>query len=730
LTHFRERFRKRTRKRIKEKSIFPQYCKAGQDSLNLEMQKFGVAPWKRIPFLRILLPMIAGIVVQFYLYIPTWWALSILIVGVLLILSAKLFKTAKLFKLIWAPGLGSYLAFFALGSILVNVKDIHNDKNWIGNYYQTGDAVIITLKEPLVEKPKSYKAIADFESLIKNGTAKKVKGKLLVYFQKDSLKPFLDYGSQVLIKIPLQPILNSGNPGGFNYKRFCAFQDIHHQVFLKQGDYIVLNTTNKNWFEKLLIDVRSGVLSTLKKYIIHKNEVAVAEALLIGYRDDLDRELVQSYSNTGVVHIIAISGLHLGMIYGMLILLFRPFKHKKWNRIIQPMVILFVLWMFTFLAGAVPSILRSAVMFTCIVMGEMLSKRTSIYNTLAASAFILLLINPFYLWDVGFQLSFAAVLSIVAFSKYVGNWFYFKNKLLRTVWGLSAVTLSAQVLTLPVILYHFHQFPNLFLFTNLLIVPLSGLILFAELFLLIVSVIPFVGEYVGRAVEWLVWLMNTLIERTDRIPFAVTDGIQLSVLQAICIYFVLVCGAAWLLRKNKQMLFACCGSMIIFLALRGIEIIRINQQQKIIVYNIPKFTAIDVIEGNKFIFIGDSTLLGDGFLKNFHLRPSRIVNRIDEGLLPDLFTSSQMISSNRKKVIIIDRPLAGAPSNRIKADAIIITKNPQLYISQLVKVYDCDLLVFDATNPPWKIRLWKKDCDSLHLRHHSVPEQGAFEMDL
>src|SRR5438128_11996129 len=127
------------------------------------MQKFGIAIWKRVPFLRILLPMIGGIIIQFYLSIPSGWILSSLVAGILLLLSSKLMRTAKLFRLIWTSGLGSHLAFFALGSLLVNANDIRNDADWIGHHYQTGDVLIVTIKETLVEKPGSYKALAVIE---------------------------------------------------------------------------------------------------------------------------------------------------------------------------------------------------------------------------------------------------------------------------------------------------------------------------------------------------------------------------------------------------------------------------------------------------------------------------------------------------------------------------------------------------------------------------------------
>jgi competence protein ComEC len=695
------------------------------------MQQFGVSTWKQTPFLRILLPLIAGILFQFHLQLSPGCIWLIAGLGIATLLLSKTFTLPKLYFLRWIAGIGFNLLFFGLGAILLNFKNIENDPGWINHHYEATNAVIVTIQEPLVEKPKSYKALAVIESIIKNDSIKEVRGNMLLYFQKDSTKPTLKYGSQLIIYKPLQPITNSGNPGGFDYKRYCAFQDIYHQAFLKTGDYKILSTTKTNWLNQSLISARLWVLTILRKYIKEKNEVAVAEALLIGYRDDLDKELVQSYSNTGVVHIIAISGLHLGMIYGVMVWMFGLFKKRKWNRFIKPITILPVLWLFTFIAGAVPSILRSAVMFTCIIVGESMSRKTSIYNTLSASAFILLLINPFFLWDVGFQLSFAAVLSIIAFSKPVAKWFYFQNKLLSGTWKLAAISLAAQVLTLPIVLFHFHQFPNLFLLTNIIIVPLSGLILFAEILLLLLSFIPFLAELWGKAVEWMIWIMNSFIERTDRIPWAVTDGIQITIPQSLFIFGTIIFGAIWLLQRNKQMLFASALSLIGYIGLRSIDVMQVNQQQKLIVYNVPQHTAIDIVEGNNYIFYGDSSLLADGFLRNFHLRPSRIVNRISAGVLPSIKIQENLIKSTSKKVIILDQPLSYEKSEKkTSADVIIITKNPRLYINQLTNHYKFNLLVFDATNPLWKIRLWKKDCDSLHLRHYSVPEQGAFEMDL
>src|SRR6185503_11532679 len=185
------------------------------------------------------------------------------------------------------------------------------------------------------------------------------------------------------------------------------------------------------------------------------------------------------------------------------------------------------------LAGGQPSVLRSALMFSCIVVAESLSRKTSIYNTLAFSAFVLLCINPFWLWDVGFQLSYVAVLSIVIFMKPIYNLFFIKNKILDLIWKLNAVSLAAQLLTTPFSIYHFHQFPNFFLLTNFVAVPLSSIIVLGEIFLCAISFIPFVAMLTGKIMSWLIWVMNSYIERIEALPYSLSDRLQINIAQAI-----------------------------------------------------------------------------------------------------------------------------------------------------------------------------------------------------
>lgn len=613
------------------------------------------------------------------------------------------------------------------------VKDIRHNPQWMGNYYKTGQTVLLTIDEPLVEKANSYKALGTVTAIKQGSEWKKATGDVLLYFYKGKTTPRLHYGSQVILRSPLQPIKNSGNPGAFDYKQYCLFHDIGYQSFVYPGQYTMLWQDGGNSLQNLLYKVRDSTIAALQKTIPGEKEQAVAQALLIGYRANLDPDLVQAYTNTGVIHIIAISGMHLAMIYGLLLFIFRFIPSNKITRIIKAVVILLVLWLFSFLAGAVPSITRAAVMFSFIAVGEALGKRTNIYNTLAASAFFLLLYDPFYLWDAGFMLSYSAVLSIVAFFKPVYNWFYIKNKLLDAVWKATAVSISAQILTLPVILLYFHQFANLFLLANLLAVPLSGFILYGELAVLVVLFIPVIAKWLGIVVGYLIVFLDGFISRINYLPFALWDNIYADITQTMLFYALVLSSAYWLLRKSKQGFMASMLFLTGLVVYTGIRYININHTQKMVVYNVPHQTAIDIMQGGHYHFIGDSTLLIDGPLVRYNLKPSRIINGVsaagDTSVNPSL--QNTCFAVHQTKILLLDTAfIPGYSVTRIPVDIIILSKNPKYSIRDIANNFSFKQLVFDSSNPMWKIRRWKKDCDSLHLRFHSVPEQGAFEMNL
>ena len=694
--------------------------------------------WKKAPFIRLLLPLMAGIILQWYFQIAVNVIITALVSFSVAFLLFLLLPIALRFKLQAVQGFIIQLLFISLGLILTQQQDISKDRKWYGNFYKDGSYLVVRIEEPLVEKAKSYKADGYVESIIENGNAIECKGKLLVYFSKDSTKndsvtAGLKYGDRIIFHKKLQSIKNSGNPGGFNYQRYAAFQGIYHNVYLKENDWVVLkgnNTSGKNNFKQFIFSAREYVLLVLQKNIsTGKDELGIAEALLIGYTNDLDKDLVQAYSNTGVVHIIAISGMHLALIYVLLVWLFAKIPMINKSKLLQLVLILSCLWLFSILTGASASVLRAAVMFSFIAVGKQFFKQASIYNSLAASAFVLLCYNPYYLWAVGFQLSYLAVLGIVIFQKHLYNCIYIKNKWVDKVWQLIAVSTAAQVLTFPICIYYFHQFPNLFLISNIIAVPLSSLILYAEIVLVAFSWIPFVGVYMGKLVSGLVWIMNKIILWINDLSFAVWDKIPATVLSTSLLYTIVILFSAWLINKNKkyfQFLLICLFAFILQHTFYAWEFAK---QQKFVVYNVPRQQAIDFVSGHEYKFIGDSILLEDGLLQNFHLKPGRIAQQLDNrtDVLAAVFKQGMFYQFNSKRIGIITQSIsADSLQQKIELDLLVISKNPKLSIAELTNSFNCKQFVFDASNPTWKIEKWIAECKTLKVNFYSIPANGAF----
>lgn len=635
----------------------------------------------------------------------------------------------KRFFQTWLSGCFITLISLGMGISLVWFKQVTHDPNWIGNIYKEKDIVQIRLLEPLSEKEKSFKALAEFVSVYKKDKAIPVSGKLMLYFKKDSLPPAVTYGSIIAISKAIPAIKNANNPGGFDYKRYALFNEITNQLFLKEGEYVVTKQRKISFFYNWLFHTKTYILETLRMHIKGAQEISVAEALLIGYRDDLDRDLVQAYSNTGVVHVIAISGLHLGLIYWLLLFLLKPLDKNKQFLWLKPIIAISLLWIFSLLTGASASVVRAAIMFTAIGIGGLLGKKGTIYNSMAASAFVMLCYNPFLLWDVGFQLSYAAVLSIVIFMKPIYHWVSFQNKLLDKAWQLNAVTLSAQILTLPLCMYHFHQAPNLFLITNFVAVPLSSFILFGEILLIAVSFAPTVAAFVGYLLSYFLQWMNHFITWVDAFSFAVTDGIQHSPLQTILLFAFIGAAGIWLVLKKRNALKWSLSFLLLFFLVQSFYKYKSFTQNKLVVYNLSQHSAIDFMVGNQYYFTGDADLLQDGFLKNFHLKPSRIFFRTYHH--PHTTNNQNAFCVNGKKLVVINQSYRFLlTENKIKVDVLIISKNPKLYIENLLKTFDCKLIVFDSSNPQWKVNLWIKDCQRLHLNYFHTGENGAFVMNL
>jgi competence protein ComEC len=695
------------------------------------MHPYRIPVWKAAPFLRFLLPFITGILFQYYLQCKI---VHVLVVSLIVLLFYSIHNKAAIqtkYKFRLLQGFLLCVFMIVLGMILTWHKDIRNDKKWFGHYSDSSSMLMVKLEEPFLQKNKSFKATASVIGLVKTSDHPllSVTGKILLYFSPDTSLSAINYGSILLIRNNFQKIKSSGNPGGFNYEQYASFQQLFHQAFLKSSDFVVLTNSKKQDFKAWIFASQQKITSTLRKYLgDDKNVLGIAEALLIGYKEDLDKDLVQAYSNTGVVHIIAISGLHIGLIYASLRWLFHLIPVLRKRKLLNAIITLACLWIFALLTGASASVLRSAVMFSFIIGGECLSRKSGIYNSMAVSAFVLLCYDPFFLWDVGFQLSYLAVLGIVLMQQKIRALFFIHNAYLRKVWEMMAVTLAAQLTAFPICLYYFHQFPNLFFISNLVAVPLSTLILFAEILLLFFSWIPAIAAIIGKLVYSLIWLMNWFITSINEWPYAVADYLFAGYTSTVFLYAAIGFMIGMILRKNKKAMYAFLFFTGMYALLYAVSGFQSHRQKQMIVYNIPRKQAIDFIAGNEFIFFGDSALYTTGLLKNFHLRPSRILYRLGEQPIEFYPADHSTLVKNfyEKNILLLKDHTSGIADPGVRIDVMVVSAHDGKDIYNLLNRIRPSQVVLDASNSLWKIAKWKTACEALNLPCFSVPDEGAF----
>jgi competence protein ComEC len=439
----------------------------------------------------------------------------------------------------------------------------------------------------------------------------------------------------------------------------------------------------------------------------------------------MDGDLLQAYSNTGVVHVIAISGLHLALIHGILLWMMTPlFRGGKWSGM-GAMVVLPCLWIYAFFTGASASVIRSAAMFTGIGMARAMDKRQFLLNGLASSALVLMAFRPDWISDIGCQLSYAALLSIAIFQPAIRDLMKVTNPLGVMVRDMVSVTLAAQVLTAPLVAWHFHRLPLLFLFSNIPVVPLSSLILLICLLICAFSGLSQIASPLGKLASLLIELMNGHVKAMDAVPYSSLTDLRLTTSQVICIYAMIV--LAWWGRIEKRRIgWLLAGACMLTCQIIGLFNDHKHElQQDIVVFNVRKQSLYAIVDGrNMLVLAGDQeradTLTRDKCIRqavdHFQTRSPTML-RLSPG------KSCHWTAGNARWEVTCGSGWTRITKGRDVFSVLVRSGSwgPEVRDRQPESV-----VVADASCPLWKIQQWKSTPDGVPSRFHSVPEQGAF----
>jgi competence protein ComEC len=572
-----------------------------------------------------------------------------------------------------------------------------------------------------------------------NGKWIETSGNVMCYFKKDSTSKNIHYGDCMILKTKFTEIKSPQNPSEFDYKRFLSYHNIYHQAYISSENWKSLGINEGNKILSASYSLREYLLNIYRENKISGNEFAVGSALVLGYTDKLDQDLISAYASSGALHVLSVSGLHVGIIYiicNYLLFFLDKFKHGKFIKMI---LLLSALWFYATLTGLSPAVLRSAAMFSFVVIAKTWRYDTNIFNTLAVSCFALLMLNPYFIMDVGFQLSYLAVFGIVSIQPWVYEKWRPKTWLMNEIWLIVSVSIAAQLATFPLGLFYFHQFPNYFLLSNLIVIPVSTIILGYGLLMFVLGKISAIGITCGKIFSFFVWILNESVRITDETPGSLIQGISPSILETGIIYLLVIFLIVFIYKKQMKYFFISLSTIIISLTFQTIEAHSIRKQKAIIVYDIPKISAYDFINGKQTLFLADSSLLHNQSGMKFHIKQNwwnrNVANqKTFENEKENIFSDNNFsirnnfIQFENKRIVVVKELPAFNPSinQKLKVDIIILSKNAKIEIQELQKWYEFKKIIFDSSNSKWKIEKWKKECVDLKIDFYSVNDLGAY----
>jgi len=677
--------------------------------------------WAQFPFLRFLGIFILGIVSSFSLKIP--FNIIIIIIATLFTgYISLLFYNFQGFRR--ARGLIFLIIIYFIGFVRVFQSD-HLNRPFHLIYspkpkYYLAQILSTNMRDNYV------KYEVDILSIRLYNTWKLSYGKINLYHRSREI--LFNYGDMVIVEGSPAKISAPLNPSEFNYQKFLKNIQIHHQHFV-DSNHIVLAKKNQKFSIKSLVNkIRFDFQNILDSHIKGEDENAVAKAILLGDRRDMEKELVNLYSDVGAIHILAVSGLHVGIQYMIWLFLLGRLRRKKWGNWLFCILCNVWLWGYALVTGLSPSVVRAVTMFSLMLIAKSVRRQNNIYNTLALSAFILLFIDPFLIKNVGFQLSYLAVIGIIWLQPKIYQSIIVNNIIIDKIWVLESVSLAAQITTFPVTVHYFHQFPSYFWLANIIAIPLAFAIVVLGVLLLSIHHWSILANIVSWLLENIIWLLHGLFYSIKELPFSMVQDISISRSQVI-IFFLMVYFSCAMIHF-KTFIYVILLTICIW-AISANSFYSLNKwysSNQIIFYHIKGASAIE------FACNGSSKLWTNSLRSidfRYHINPHIIHRRqelIKSEIIFEEINGIKFFSFLGKKILIIDEK---STINRIpQIDILIFNKKINFNLTNLEMPQSTELVVVDGSLNSYQHHILIEKLKELNIPYHCTRHQGALIVNL
>ena len=643
----------------------------------------------QIPFLRLLIPTIGGILFCKYIS-PSLNLFFVGLIGLIIILFSFFTSKQKEYASRWLFGAGFMLFLFSLAIqyYQYRVEQVSY------SFPQTNTSYIGEVLDLPQQKTRSVAC----EVQLTYPFDKKV----MLYLEPDSNSFALEPGDELLVWAHIQPFKNIGNPDEFDYKRFMHNKGFSGSTFAGALNWTKTGRSSKSIKAKAL-RVRSKVLEVYRSFDLNNDAYSFISAITLGYKADLSDDLKDAFRASGTSHVLAVSGLHVGIIYIIIISFFSFLGRRGKTFVLKQVFVLLCLWGYVFVIGMPVSVIRAAIMLSLVSVGSILNREGLTYNTLAVAAFFILIINPFYLFDVGFQLSFVAVLSILFFQPKLSKLYTPKTNAFDYAWNLFTVSLAAQLGVFPLVFYYFGTFPTYFFITNLLVLPFIAIIIYSAVLLTFLSLLSFLNLgfiqiVYNVVVVFIQFLINTVLQIVyffESLPFSVLEGFHISVLQVVLIFAIILSLSLFILHNRTSQLIALLVTVVLLLFTHSFSYLKepVNQ---FFVYN--SYSESDM-----------------GYMVN------------GEKIALPISTNQIVAHPTATIVLLTENSFKSKVSNEVlPVDFLVLASDNSFSVTELTTFFQPKEIVIDASIGRYSAAKIKIECEKLNIAFYDISDSGAF----
>lgn len=692
--------------------------------------------YKQAPLFRLTLAFIAGVIIAIAnIHLFQFSIFIIVLTSVLTVsfLGTLVFRNSS-YRNRWVFGTSASVLMTTLGMLTVFIRTDKLKSDHISQLRDGRYPFVVQIIEGPQEKVNSYKFLVKTQCVRLYGDCEPKSGKMLLYLPKDSAAAQLKYGDRLVGEGNITSIDWPKNPGEFNYKQYMDYQQVQKQVILKERQWKLLERNKGNPIKAFVYRLRYKMLNILYVNGIGKESFGVASALILGYKDALDGDTIKAYVGAGAVHVLAVSGLHVGVIYLIIMFLLKPVGRGKRAAMIRVSVIIVFLLLYGMLTGMPPSVSRAIVMFACIAVAKSFRFQTNIYNTLAFSALLVTFIDPYAVMQVGFQLSYLAVAGISYLYPRLYAFWVVPNRIVNWLWQITCVSIAAQVATFPLVLFYFHQFAIYSLLSGPIVILGATIVIWLGLVLFLTSWLPVLPVLFAAVLDYTIHWMNWCVSFVEGLPFSQIKEIDITLLETWLIYVGIVFLLIWLSTARVKWLLTFLSIVLIIGVSQLNEAIMQSKQRMFIVYSVPKGTMMSFVAGRKAYVFGDRDLYENESKMKYHIKPhwwQLGINEIQFSIVDSLQRipiSSQeinlaLIGSDGKYREILN---LGNETNK----TLLLYGNPEINVGKLLKLYDFQKVLFDASNSYENLRRWTHQCDRLGVEYYNLDGSGAYLLDL